>query len=193
LKDRELRVFYVASMLFAIPCVSFYMMVPTMLSQFGSLHPTAQMTFGQAVEIGAMLFLSFVAGRFRVRWFVIVGLVLGVTRFALFALAGELGVLAVIWLGIALHGLIYTFTVVAGRIFLDKRVPGTMRGQAQALYQLMVGSVAGIVGAFFCEMIYQRQVTADLSSWTGYWLLLAGMAMIPLVYFFVGVVGKRDS
>ncbi|MFQ3224499.1 MAG: MFS family permease [Lentimonas sp.] len=193
LKVRELRVFYIASMLFAIPCVSFYMIVPTMLKQFGSLHPTAQMTLGQAVEIGAMLFLSFVAGRFRIRWFVIVGLVLGVTRFALFALAGELGVLAVIWLGIALHGPIYTFTVVAGRIFLDKRVPRTMRGQAQALYQLMVGSVAGIVGAFFCEMIYQRQVTAELSSWTAFWLVLAGFALLPLLYFSVGVLGKSSE
>ena len=193
LKVRELRVFYIASMLFAIPCVSFYMIVPTMLKQFGSLHPSAQMTMGQAVEIGAMIFLSFVAGRFRIRWFVIAGLVLGVTRFALFALAGELGVLAVIWLGIALHGIIYTFMMVAGRMFLDKRVPGTMRGQAQALFQLLVSSVAGVVGAFFCEMVYQRQVTAELSSWTGYWLVMAGFAMIPLVYFFVGVVGRPEK
>jgi heme/copper-type cytochrome/quinol oxidase subunit 1 len=83
--------------------------------------------------------------------------------------------------------------VVAGRIFLDKRVPRTMRGQAQALYQLMVGSVAGIVGAFFCEMIYQRQVTAELSSWTAFWLVLAGFALLPLLYFSVGVLGKSSE
>ncbi|MFO8028061.1 MAG: hypothetical protein R6U56_10390, partial [Opitutales bacterium] len=88
------------------------------------------------------------AGRFRIRWFVIVGMSLGVLRFLLFALAGEVGVLAIIWLGIALHGPIYTFSMVAGRIFLDKRVPDTMRGQAQALFQFLVGSVAGITGAF---------------------------------------------
>ena len=169
LKVRELRVFYFASALFAIPCVSFYMLVPTMLKEFGSVHPAAQMTLGQAVEIGSMLFLSLVAGRFRIRWFLIAGMVLGVTRFALFALAGELGVLAVIWLGIALHGPIYTLSTVTGRIFLDKRVPDTMRGQAQALYQLLVGSVAGIVGSFFCETVYQHQVTDELSSWTGFW------------------------
>ena len=193
LKVRELRVFYIASALFAIPCVSIYMLVPTMLKEFGSLHPTAQMTLGQVVEIGAMLFLSLVAGRFRIRWFLIVGMVLGITRFALFALAGELGVLAVIWLGIALHGPIYAFTMVAGRMFLDKRVPDTMRGQAQALYQLLVGSVAGIVGSFFCETVYQRQVADELSSWTGLWLVLAAFAMIPLVYFFIGVIGKRAA
>ena len=136
---------------------------------------------------------SLVAGRFRIRWFLIVGMVLGITRFALFALAGDLGLLAVIWLGIALHGPIYTFTMVAGRIFLDKRVPDTMRGQAQALYQLLVGSVAGIVGSFFCETVYQRQVTDELSSWSGFWWVLAAFALIPLAYFFIGVIGKPSE
>lgn len=190
LKIRELRVFYFASALFAIPCVSFYMLVPTMLKDFGSVHPAAQMTMGQAVEIASLLFISFVAGRFRIRWFLIAGMLLGVTRFALFALAGELGVLAVIWLGIGLHGPIYTFVTVTGRIFLDKRVPDTMRGQAQALYQLLVGSIAGIVGSFFCETVYQYQVTDELSSWTGFWWILAAFAMLPLAYFFVGVIAK---
>jgi MFS family permease len=193
LKVRELRVFYLASALFTIPCVSFYMLVPTMLKEFGSLHPTAQMTLGQVVEIGSMLFLSMVAGRFRIRWFLIVGMVLGLARFALFALAGDLGLLAVIWLGIALHGPIYTFTMVAGRIFLDKRVPDTMRGQAQALYQLLVGSVAGVVGSFFCETVYQRHVTDELSSWSGFWWVLAAFTLIPLAYFFIGVVGKPSE
>jgi len=99
----------------------------------------------------------------------------------------------VIWLGIALHGPIYTFTMVAGRIFLDKRVPDTMRGQAQALYQLLVGSVAGIVGSFFCEVVYQQHVTETLSSWSVFWWALAAFTLIPLAYFFIGVVGKPSE
>lgn len=190
LKDRELRVFYLASCVFAIPLASFYMITPLMLTHFGSLHPTAQMTFGQVVEVGAMIFLSVTAGRFRIRWFVIVGMSLGVLRFLLFALAGEVGVLAIIWLGIALHGPIYTFSMVAGRIFLDKRVPDTMRGQAQALFQFLVGSVAGITGAFFCGWLYRVQVTEALDSWVGYWLVLALLALAPLLYFIAGVVRK---
>ena len=114
----------------------------------------------------------------------------GVLRFALFALAGECGVLAVIWLGVALQGPIYTFTMVAGRLFLDKRVPDTMRGQAQALYQLLVGSVAGIIGAFFCGWLYESQSEAGVVQWTPYWLILAAMTLIPLAYFFIGLVGK---
>jgi MFS family permease len=68
-----------------------------------------------------------------------------------------------------------------------------MRGQAQALYQLLVGSVAGIIGSFFCETVYQRQVTDELSSWSGFWWVLAAFALIPLAYFFIGVIGKPSE
>lgn len=192
LKLKELRVFYIASALFVIPCASFYMLVPIMLKEFGSLHPTAQMTLGQVVEIGAMLFLSFVAGRYRIRWFLIVGLAFGALRFSLFAVAAELGILSIIWFGIALHGFIYAFISVTGRMFLDKRVPGTMRGQAQALYHLLM-SIAGALGAFTCDWLYRQQVTDELQSWALFWWILAGSAALILAYFCVGVLGRSES
>ena len=166
------------------------MIVPIMLVNFGSEHPTAQMTFGQMLEIFAMLSLSVLGSRFRVRWFIVVGLILGILRFGLFALAGELGMLSVIWVGIALHGPVYTYLYVTGRMFLDKRVPDTMRGQAQALFQLLIGSVAGILGAFSCGWLYQGTVSGGAEDWTWFWLALAVFSVVPLVYFLVGVVGK---
>ncbi|MGB0259075.1 MAG: MFS transporter [Coraliomargarita sp.] len=193
LKDRELRAFYVASTMFAAPCVAFYMMVPTMLKDFGSVVPSAQMTLGQCMEILAMLFLSVVAGRFRMRWFLILAMALGVLRFALFALAGQLGMIEIIWLGIALHGPIYAFMTVTGRIFLDKRVPKEMSGQSQALYMFLTASVAGVSGAFVCEALYQWQVGGAESNWMGFWWLLAVMAVVPLAYFFVGCMGNSKK
>ncbi|MGJ8638984.1 MAG: MFS transporter [Opitutaceae bacterium] len=190
LKDRELRVFYIASALFAAPCMAFFMFAPMMLKAFGSGYPSAQMTIGQGVEIFAMLFLSFVAGRFRVRWFLIVGFSLGILRFGLFALAGEFTMIALIWLGIALHGPIYAFTMVAGRLFLDKRVPQTMRGQAQALYQLLCMSVAGILGAFACGWLFEWLVTNSNPGWNVFWWILTGSISIPLIYFVIGIIGK---
>jgi hypothetical protein len=123
----------------------------------------------------------------------VAGLILGILRFALFALAGELGTLSVIWLGIALHGPIYTYLYVTGRMFLDKRVPDTMRGQAQALFQLLIGSVAGIVGAFSCEWLYQGTVSGGAENWTLFWLTLAVVSAVPLAYFLVGLAGKPTA
>jgi MFS family permease len=188
LKDRELRMLYIASALFIVPCMAFFMITPIMLKEFGSTNPTAQMTLGQGVEIFAMIALSLLAGRFRIRWLLVIGMILGFARFALFAIGGELGVIAFIWLGIALHGPIFTFTTVAGRMFLDKRVPGTMRGQAQSLYQLLVFSVAGIAGAFFCGWLYDQQINELHHNWGMYWAILAASVCIPLIYFFIGAV-----
>jgi hypothetical protein len=78
-------------------------------------------------------------------------------------------------------------------MFLDKRVPDTMRGQAQALFQLLIGSVAGILGAFSCGWLYQGTVISSAQNWTLFWLALAVFSVVPLVYFLVGVVGKPTS
>lgn len=191
LKERELRVFYLASMFLAIPCVSFYMLVPVMLVDFGSQNPAAEMTFGQGLEVFAMLFLSLVAGRFRVRWFVLAGLFLAVLRFVLLALGGEFALLPVIWMGIALQGPIYTFVYITGRMYLDKRVPDAMRGQSQALFHLLTASVAGVVGAFACEWLYQASVNDTPENWSRFWWILAAVAVVPLVYFVVGIMSKQ--
>ena len=155
-----------------------------------STHPTGQMGLGQATEVGAMLLLSALAGRFRIRWFLVWGMSLAVVRFALFALGAELGALTVVWLGIALHGPVYTFMSVAGRLYLDKRVPDTMRGQAQALFGLMTFNLASILGAFLCEGLY-RGLVAEGGGWSVFWLSLSAVAAVPLGYFAIGLFGAR--
>lgn len=192
LKNKELRIFYIASALLAIPGVAQFMVTPTMLAEFGSAHPTAQMSLGQAAEIGALLLLSLLAGRFKMRWFLICGMSLAVFRFGLFALGADLNALTIILIGTALHGPVYTFMTVAGRIYLDKRVPDTMRGQAQALYTLLTFNVAAIAGALLCENLFQSQVDGR-AGWGSFWLILSALSTIPLIYFAAGLRGeKRD-
>ena len=50
LKIRELRVFYITSMLFASPCMAFFMIVPTMLVTFGAT-PDSTNDFWADLEI----------------------------------------------------------------------------------------------------------------------------------------------
>ncbi len=193
LKHREMRVVYIASSLIAIPYVSFFMMVPTMLKIFGSAHPTVQMSIGQGTEVFAMLLLSAFAGRYRMRWMLMLSMVLGLIRFAILAWSGTNGLLPIIWLGIALHGPIYTCMTVTGRIFVDRRVDPGIRGQAQALYSLLVMSVAGIIGSFVCELIYQNTVTEDLYSWAKFWWILTAITILPLVYCCCGLLRTRHT
>ena len=191
MKNKELRKLYIASTLVSVPYISFFMLVPTMLIAFGSEHPTAQMTIGQSTEIFAMLLLSTLAGYYRMRSLMIVSMLMGLARFALLALSGATGLLPIIWLGIALHGPIYTFMTIAGRIFIDQRVSSGIRGQAQALYSLLTMYVAGILGSFFCESVYQHTVLGASESWMGLWIAMAVFTLIPLAYFCFGL-GKSN-
>lgn len=186
LKNKELRIFYIASALLAIPGVAHFMITPTMLAEFGSAHPTAQMSLGQATEIGSLLLLSLLAVRFKMRWFLILGMSLAVFRFGLFALGANLNALTIILIGAALHGPVYTFMSVAGRLYLDKRVPDTMRGQAQALYTLLTYNIAAIAGALLCENLFQGQVDGRM-GWGSFWLILSALSAIPLIYFAAGL------
>ncbi|CAI8290113.1 MAG: Putative nucleoside transporter YegT [Opitutia bacterium UBA7350] len=192
LRDRELRRFYIAAALLAVPGAAHFMITPTLLTDLGSMHPTGQMGLGQATEVGAMLLLSALAGRFRIRWFLVWGMSLAVLRFALFGLGAEFGAMAVVWLGIALNGPVYTFMTVAGRLYLDKRVPDTMRGQAQALFGLMVFNIAAILGAFLCEGLY-RKLVFEGEGWFVFWLSLSGVAAVPLGYFLLGVFKESQD
>lgn len=188
MKDKNLRVFYIASMLIAIPYASFFMLVPKMLTDFGSNHPAAQMTIGQATEIFAMLFLSILAGKYRIRSLMVASMLMGLARFTFFALSGITGLLPVIWLGIALHGPIYTFMTIAGRIFIDQRVSYKLRGQAQALYTLLTLNIAGILGGLFSEVTYRFTVMEPSRGWTSLWVVMTVFSIAPLAYFFFGLV-----
>ena len=183
LKNKELRVFYIASTLISIAYIAFFMYVPIMLKDFGSEYPTAQMTLGQFVEIFAMVSLSLTAGRFRNRTLLMISMFMGVLRFSFFVVAGITGWLPFIWLGIALHGPIYVFMTVTGRIFVDRRVQAKLRGQAQALYSLLTLNIAGILGSVFCAFVYRQTVLNDTNSWTSLWLVMVVFAITALAYF----------
>ena len=193
LKNKQLRVFYIASTVITIPYMAHFMYAPLMLKAFGSEYPTGQMTIGQFMELFAMLLLSMIAGRYRIRSLLILSMLFGVARFLLFALSGAIGSLPVIWLGIALHGPIYTFMTVSGRIFVDRRVPARIRGQAQALYSLLTINIAGILGSFCCEIVYQNTLSTTDNDWVGFWLIMAGFAVIPLIYFVTGFSERTSN
>ncbi|GAA5494247.1 putative nucleoside transporter YegT [Rubritalea halochordaticola] len=202
-RDRTLRVYFITATLIAVPLMAHYMYAPKQLLEMGQLPgnddwfsnvvksmlpgPTAQMTFGQITEIGAMLFLSWVGARARVKALVIVALIVGVTRFAVYALAGQTGIMMWMWLGVSLHGPCYTLFSITGQMFMDRRVPRNMRGQAQALFGLLSGSVGGSVGALTCGFVFSMTGAGQTwMAWTIFWTILSVMVLLCLVYFSIG-------
>jgi len=207
-KNRKLKVLFVTTMLLAIPFSSFYMYAPELLKELSEVDksgfaqfvqvwlpgPSAQMTLGQMAEIGALLLLSYLGVRVRLKWILAIAMVFGMMRFALFALAGENQLLVLMWLGVALHGPIFAFTSITGKMFVDRQVPNEMRAQAQALMSLMT-SVGMVIGPLAVGQLYKN--TADehanqegWNTWPLFWWVLTLAVFLCLVYF---LVGYRDD
>ena len=112
LENKMLKAYFVTTLLFTIPLAAFYLYAPKLLMELAvvdqsvfalKVHewlpgPSAQMTLGQMTEIAAMLLMSYLGLRARLRILVMIAMVLAIVRFSLFALAGEHEMLALMWL-----------------------------------------------------------------------------------------------
>jgi len=207
LESQKVKVYFVTTLLFTIPLAAFYMFAPKLLMELSVLDtsefsqsvrswlpgPSSQMTIGQMTEIGAMLLMSYLGVRARLRMLVNIAMVLALFRFTLFALAGEYSMLSLMWLGVALHGPIYTFFSITGQMFVDRRVPNEMRAQAQALLSL-VTSLGNVMGPLAVGQLYRYTVageteTMSWNTWPLFWWVLTVAVLICLIYF---VFGYRD-
>lgn len=200
---RSLRVYYISALVFAIPIAAHYMYAPKLLKELAELEvnagamqsivvqllpgPSAQMALGQVTEIGAMLLLSWLGARARVKTFVIIAMTLAVIRYGLYAYAANVGLIYLMWIGVALHGPIFAFFSVTGKIFVNRRVDESMRGQTQALLALMGASVGQTTGALSCGFLFK--VTEASQTWVGwsiFWSILMMVIVLCLGYFTIG-------
>jgi hypothetical protein len=100
------------------------------------------MSFGQISEIFFMLVMPLCFARLGVKWMLGIGMAAWVARYGLFAAAREPQGRMDGARGIILHGICYDFFFVTGQIYVDKKAPPQIRGQAQGLLVLVTqGSV----------------------------------------------------
>lgn len=192
LKQRDHFVFFLVTVLFSIPISAFYMYGPEFLKALGDPRPTGTMTVAQVLEIICMLVLGSLLARHSVKAVLLWALGLSVLRFAMSSYAGVSNVMAWHVGGVALHGVSYTLYFVTAQIFLDRRVPAGLRGQAQGLLQMMAGGVGTLVGSLVCGWLRIKLVTEDGHGWTEFWGVLAAMIAVCTVVFaiFYRGIGK---
>lgn len=186
-RERLMRVFLLTSVLFAVPLAAFYMYAPVHLRELGDAHPMRSMTLGQVTEIGAMLMLSGLLAKGRVKWVLAAALGFGLMRYVFFAYAGWSGFLPWLWLGIAMHGPCYTFYYVTGQIAVNRRVDPGMRSQAQALLGTLSGGVGGFGGSLLCGWWFADTMGLP-HGWVFFW---GGLALAVLACAFYFVMGYR--
>nr|MDP0504308.1 MFS transporter [Verrucomicrobiota bacterium JB025] len=193
MKQRDHAVFFGVTAAFSVPLAAFYMYGPEFLMVLGDERPAGTMTIAQLVEVGCMLVVGAAMTRYRVKVVLMWAIGLGVMRFVFSAWAG------VTWwcgwhvLGIALHGVVYTFYFITAQVFLNRRVDKGLRAQAQGLLTVVSAGVGPLIGTLVCGWLRRVLVTPDGEGWALFWAALAGMSALCFVVFALTYKGAPVS
>lgn len=196
LKQRDHCVFFVVTALFSIPLAAFYMYAPEHFRWLGDTRPTASMSIAQVTEIIAMIFVGAVMIRFSIKTILLWALGLSVVRYGMSAWAGHTGIEMWHLIGVALHGVCYTFYFITAQVFLDRRVEAGLRGQAQGLLAFVSGGLGPCLGAWVCGSLRKSLVDETGAGWMDFWGILAAMIAVCFVgfaIFYRGTGGRSEA
>jgi MFS family permease len=191
LRHHDHGIVFLTSCLLSIPLAAFYPFTVMHLMDLGVEHPIAAMTLGQITEAIAMVWLSSILNRTRLKWVFLLGIGFGVLRYGLYVTDSE----PFIYLGIFLHGLCYTLFFITGQIYLEQRIPGEMRARAQALLTLMISGIGSLTGTLACGWWWARCRTGaqDAVDWPVFWAGLMLTTGLVFVFFALAYRGRRTS
>jgi MFS family permease len=186
----EYRIFAIFGLLYSIQLEFYYMhtsafMAAPTLSTLAKVLPTnfletaggglglsdrqipALMGISLITEIASMVLLPTIIRRFGLKATLVVGMMILPIRFLIF------GYLPFGWISIpalGLHGISFTFVVVAGFILTERLASPDIRSSAQALTTLVVLGIGKLIGTQFAGLTresYTRMLPAKLSIPSG--------------------------
>lgn len=189
LRDANHRVIFVTSALIAIPFAAFYPYTPQLLADLRFEKISAWMSVGQVTEVFALITISSVLQQYRMKWIIVAGIGFGVIRYVLYAY----GTNATVLIGLALHGVAYTYTYVTIQIYLAQKIAAAWRTRAQALLSLMTSGVGNLAGYLLTGAWFRQCTTGSTTQWSTFWVGLSLFVVAVLVYFVVGAKERSIS
>lgn len=196
LKSRSYLIFIVCSFLICIPLAAYYQLARNYVDHVGFSNPTLTMSFGQVSEVFFMLVMPLMFARLGVKWVLAVGMLAWAIRYGLFAGAATNSIAWMTLVGIMLHGICYDFFFVAGQIYVDKRTPSSIRGQAQGFLVLVTQGLGLLIGAqLIGTWVKDSTIAGPTPAATQLdWIRIWGMPAIMALVVFIGfVLLFRDS
>lgn len=208
MKSPSFAIFILSSFLICVPLAAYYAYAPiyaktmqfqlprfveslvSVFSKNATLDPTTVvMSLGQISEVFFMIVMPLCFAALGVRYMLAVGMLAWVVRYALFAVAAPDSIHWMVIIGIMLHGVCYDFFFVTGFIYVDRKAPTLMRGQAQGFLVLITQGLGMLVGGQLSGLLFNRIVsdpgTQLMANWQKFWIAPCIAAAIVLLIFFL--------
>ncbi|MDG1997149.1 MAG: nucleoside permease [Emcibacteraceae bacterium] len=182
MKDKSFAIFAICSLLISIPLAFYYTFANLYLNELGMTDVAAKMTMGQMSEAVFLVIMPFFFRRLGVKWMLLVGMLAWVVRYGLFATGDMESLVALVYLGILLHGVCYDFFFVTGHIYVNHKADPAMRSSAQSFIALLTYGVGLAIGTALSGRVVDAFTTDGVRDWTSIW-------MTPCIFaFFVALL-----
>ena len=193
-KQRDTAMFFGTAFLFSIPLAAYFMHTPQQLRFLGCEQIAAVMTVGQLTEVVAMLMMGWLLRTWTIKSIFVLALVCGTLRYLLYAVGASDDSIASVLLGVALHGICWTYFFEAGKVFLARRIERGIRTQSQALLALFTSGIGGLAGTAFVGWAHGYLVDETTGAgWSDYWWLLTAVCGFCVIGFMIGYRGKNPG
>jgi sugar phosphate permease len=119
------------------------------------------------------------------------GMFAWVVRYISFGTGNTGSFVALLYLGIVLHGICYDFFFVTGQVYVDQKAPLALRAVAQGLIYFITYGIGMFVGSWICGAIVDRYAKSlpsggGLHDWRSIWMVPAIASAVVLLFFWVG-------
>src|SRR5215218_8568982 len=185
LKKRDFLVFFISSILICIPLAFYYQEANKFLNEIGMNKAAAKMSLGQVSETLFLVLMPLFFRRFGIKTMLLLGMIAWSVRYLAFGFGDVNGArLALLYLGIVLHGICYDFFFVTGQIYTDKRAGPRVKSAAQGMITLATYGIGMLIGFAIAGQVSEAYSTANGGhDWQKIWMVPAVIAAVVVVIF----------
>ena len=186
LKKRDFLVFFISSILICIPLAFYYQEANKFMNEIGVRQAAAKMSLGQVSETLFLVLMPFFFRRFGIKAMLLVGMLAWTVRYLAFGFGDPTGSgLALLYLGIILHGVCYDFFFVTGQIYTDKRAGARVKSAAQGMITLATYGVGMLIGFWVAGLVSEAYTTPTGHDWRKIWMVPAVIAIAVMLIFVI--------
>jgi len=191
LKDKNFAIFFISSILICIPLAFYYQNTNPFLSEIGIENPTGKMTIGQGSEVFFMLILPIFLKRYGIKLTLLIGMAAWALRYFAFSYGDAGGMVSLILIGIAFHGICYDFFFVSGQIYTDSKAGEKYKSSAQGLITLATYGLGMLIGFWTAGKILDMNIINGMHDWYSVWIFPAFFATAVLVIFLISFKNEK--